>query len=202
MFSVKDIFLFDGLTDEQKTTAIELLPDEQSFKKGDIIYCPESFKKAMGVLLCGSAAAVSGNMLKRSFCEGDVFGAAALFGGNDTYISEIVADSKAVVQFIPEDVMGGLFEKYPIITRNYIAFLSDRVRFLNEKINHLSRPDADSKLLSFLVTAANKSGYVYVDNMSQLSKMLGIGRTSLYRSLGELEGKGLIEREENIIRVK
>ena len=31
--------------------------------------------------------------------------------------------------------------------------------------------------------------------------MLGIGRTSLYRSIEELENKGLITRKNNIIRV-
>ncbi len=202
MFSVQNIFLFDGLSEKQKQDAINDLCVARCFCKGETIYCAGKYEKAMGVLLCGSASAVSGSVIKRKFIEGDVFGVAALFGSGDTYISEIVADSKTMVQFISETQLNLIFEKYPITMRNYIAFLSDRVRFLNKKINHLSSPDTDSKLLSFLVSASDKNGSVTVGNMSQLSKMLGIGRTSLYRSLSELESKNLIEREENIIRVK
>ena len=38
--------------------------------------------------------------------------------------------------------------------------------------------------------------------MTVLSRMLGIGRASLYRSLDALENAGMISRENNSIRVK
>lgn len=201
MFESKNIFLFEGLNEVGTAEILSLLPEKVSFKKGEIIYSTECYERAMGILLSGKAIATKGNIIKRTFSSGDVFGVAAMFGNNDEYISLITAAGACEVQFIPENLLKEIFGKYPQTALNYIAFLSDRVRFLNKKIEQLSGPDTIAKLLSFLKGNADQNGVVEVKNMSALSKMVGIGRTSLYRDLDELEQKGFITRQNNIIRV-
>lgn len=201
MFESKDMFLFEGLSGKQTIEILSTLPEKVTFQKGDTIYSTDIYERAMGILLDGKATAFQGNMIKRTFSSGDVFGVAAMFGNDDDYISVITAGCTCTVQFIPEKQIKDIFEKYPKTALNYIAFLSDRVRFLNKKIEQLSRPDTLSKLLSFLKGNADENGIVEVKNMSALSKMVGIGRTSLYRDLDELEQKGFITKQNNIIRV-
>ena len=201
MFLTENLFLFDGLPQEKKEAVLATLPEPQSFEKGQTVYCQNCYKKAIGILLDGKMAATGENILKRSFVAGDVFGAAALFSTDQNYSSEIIAQSRCKVQFIDEQILKELFKKYPECSLNYIAFLSDRVRFLNQKIAQLSSRDSDSKLLCYLRANSNEFGEIEVKNMSALCKMLGIGRTSLYRSIEELENKGLITKENNIIRV-
>ncbi len=201
MFLTENIFLFEGLSNDEKGAIMNLLPEIRTFLKGETIYSTDRYEKAMGVLLEGSATATKNNIIKRTFASGDVFGVAAMFGNNDDYISLITAASGCSVQFIPEKLLRDIFDKYPKTALNYITFLSDRVRFLNKKIEQLSGPDTPSKLLSFLKSSAGEDGMVEVKNMSSLCKMVGIGRTSLYRSLDELEKKGFITKQNNIIRV-
>lgn len=201
MFLTENTFLFSGLSEQTKKTVLSLLPDPEVFQKGEVIYSANRYQKAIGIVLEGKMSAMGENILKRSFCEGDVFGAAALFSTDQNYSSEIIAQSRCKVQFIDEQILKELFKKYPECSLNYIAFLSDRVRFLNQKIAQLSSRDSDSKLLCYLRANSNEFGEIEVKNMSALCKMLGIGRTSLYRSIEELENKGLITKENNIIRV-
>ena len=54
----------------------------------------------------------------------------------------------------------------------------------------------------YLASAADKDGCASIPkSMTMLSRMLGLGRASLYRSLDSLEKSGHIIRENNIIKV-
>lgn len=201
MFLIEKTFLFCGLSKEEKGSILALLPEAQAFEKGEVIYSADCYQRAMGVVLEGKMLAKGENILKRGFSEGDVFGVAAMFGTDDGYISVITAQSRCLVQFIDEQILEKIFKKYPQTSLNYIKFLSDRVRFLNQKIAQLSSRDSDAKLLCYLRANSDEFGIIEVKNMSNLCRMIGIGRTSLYRSIEDLEKKGLITRENNIIRV-
>ena len=201
MFLIEKTFLFCGLSKQEKESILALLPEAQAFEKGEVIYSDDCYQRAMGVVLEGKMSAKGENILKRGFSEGDVFGVAAMFGTDDGYISVITAQSRCLVQFIDEQILEKIFKKYPQTSLNYIKFLSDRVRFLNQKIAQLSSRDSDAKLLCYLRANSDEFGIIEVKNMSNLCRMIGIGRTSLYRSIEDLEKKGLITRENNIIRV-
>ena len=128
--------------------------------------------------------------------------ALALFGGNDCYISEITAKTDLEVLFITEQELTVLFQKYPQTAINYIAFLSEKVRFLNKKLNVVSSSGAENTVLKYLVSIADKNGEIEnFKNMSLISKTLGISRASLYRALSGLEQNGYIIKENNYIKV-
>ena len=130
------------------------------------------------------------------------FGAAAVFGGSDEYISRVTAETDMEILFISEEILTALFEKYPKTAVNYITFLSDKIRFLNNRLSVLSCQSAEDTVLKYLNSAANGSGYAYLpESMTMLSKMLGLGRASLYRSLDTLEKNGYIIRKNNRIQV-
>lgn len=132
--------------------------------------------------------------MKRSFVKGDVFGAAALFGNEDSYISRIIAKSELQIQFIDEDILKGIFKKYPDTAVNYIEFLSQRVRFLNRRINLFAQKSAAAKLYQFLSENADENNTYIADNMSKLAALTSIGRTSLYRAIDELTEAKMIEK--------
>lgn len=197
---ITDIFLFDGLNQKEKSNIISLLPEEKAFKKGETIYDEESYFKALGILTAGSAAAYSNGFLKRTFVPCDVFGAAAVFGGTE-YISRIISTGESRVLFIDESSLTDIFEKYPKTSLNYIAFLSDRIRFLNKKISQFSCKDAPSRLYRFLIDNSDNFGVCEIKSMAQLARLTGMRRTSLYRSVEELIKSGMIEKQGNIIKV-
>ena len=130
------------------------------------------------------------------------FGAAALFGGGGKYVSTVAAELPSEIIFLTEKRLTELFKAYPNIAVNYITFLSDKIRFLNEKISVITCQSAEDTVFQYLLSAKNKDGYAMLpQSMTLLAKMLGLGRASLYRSLDRLEQNGYIKRENNEIKV-
>ncbi|MGN0521936.1 MAG: Crp/Fnr family transcriptional regulator [Eubacterium sp.] len=202
MYNLKNLFLFDGLSDNEKKDIISSLSQSITFTKGQTIYNADSFENALGIFLSGRAQAVGENILKKNFVEGDTFGAASMFGAGEKYVSEIITKTSSCVQFITENELRDIFEKYPATAVNYINFLSGRVRYLNQKIKLYTCKGAAQKLYLYLCSNADESNNVKISDMSSLAKLTSIGRTSLYRAMEELTDSGLIERNNKIIKVK
>ncbi len=202
---IKNLFLFNGLSDNDKENIISSLSEIKSFKKGEIIYAAESFSNALGILIKGSAFAVTNNgnkVLMNRFEQGKCFGAAAVFGADNTYSSTVTADTDCTVLFIPEKQLKDIFAKYPVTALNYIKFLSGKIRFLNSKLSMLSCSSAEDTVLTYFSSVADSFGIAKIPkNMTQLSKMLGLGRATLYRCLDSLQEQGYILKENNYVKV-
>ncbi len=205
MDSLKDLFLFDGLTDSEKSEIISDFSKAYKFKKGEIIYSADNFRNAMGVILKGKAFAVTGDdteLYMQSFEKGTVFGVAAMFGGGEKYVSTIIAERETEVLFIDEASLKTAFLKNPKISLNYISFLSNKIRFLNSKLALLSVGSSEDTLYKYLYSVSNSEGIsVIPKSMTLLAKMLGLSRATLYRSLDTLIESGKIIRENNLIKV-
>ncbi len=201
MFDVSTLFLFENLTETEKSEVTASLPKPVSFNKNDCISCGEN-AAALGIIISGKASAAVGSFTKRSFTAGDTIGAAALFTGSEPYKSQIRAKSSCEVLFLSEGFLRYLFSKYPKTALNYISFLSNKLVFLNNRIDQLSAGGASEKLYRYLAASANSAGFLTVPNMTALAQLTGIGRTSLYRCLDELEASGMIDRKNNTIKVK
>ena len=204
MFDLKEIFLFDGLNEETISKIVQDLGKTKIYKKGHIIYSAEDFPNAIGFVVKGKAFALSSGdgLHMNSFTEGDSFGVAAIFGGDNKYISNIIAETDAEILFITEETLCELFKKYPQISINYISFLSDKIRFLNKKIGLVSSNSAEETVIKFLKSSADSDGFARLPkSMTLLAKMLGLSRATLYRCLESLENEKIILRENNRIKV-
>lgn len=198
-----DLFLFKGLNESQIN---ELhLKDVAKFKKDEIIYSGTAFNNAIGFIIKGSAVAVSNNhneTFLKTFSENMCFGAAAVFGGDKNYVSTITAKSDCQILFITEKELKCIFEKFPQTAINYITFLSDKVRFLNNKLCVISCMSADDTVLTYLESTKDENGYAQIPkNMTLFAKMLGLSRASLYRALDILLQNGSILKENNKYKV-
>ena len=202
---IENLFLFEGLSESQKEQVISLLNEPVSFEKGEIIYSADTYKGAIGIIIEGAASAIADNnqgLFKKSFSKGNVFGAAAIFGSNGAYVSKIIAESKTKVLFIDEATLTEIFKIFPGTALNYISFLSEKIRFLNQKLNMISCTNAEDTVYNDLIQNMNSENTVNLPvSMTLLARMLGVGRATLYRSFDALENKGKIKRENNIIKV-
>ncbi len=196
-----ELFLFEGVADDQILQMRAMLGEPKVFEKGEVIYGGERCG-AIGVLLSGGGECVaqSGGVLMKVFEAGEVFGAASVFGGGAA--SRITASTRSVVQFIDRETLLSWFTRFPQTSVNYIRFLSARVRFLNRKIALLTMDSAQARLMEYLTNQAGEAGVVRIQNMTQLAKTIGVGRTSLYRSLDALCETGWITRENHQIYLR
>lgn len=200
------LFLLNGLSETEKKEIISSLPAVVNFKKGEIIYSPESFKHALGFIVSGCAVVVTDNskrLVMKRLSAGSCFGAAAVFGNSGSYVSTVSAVEPCEIVFISEEMLTRLFNVHPNTAISYIAFLSDKIRFLNKKLSLVSCGDAEDTVLKYLSLSAGEDGCAVIpESMTMLASMLGLGRASLYRSLEALEQHGDIVRENDRIRVK
>ena len=199
------LFLFEHLKESEIKEIISLLPKPKLFEKGETIYSANQFKKALGFIIKGKASATTDNsdlLFMKTFSKGSIFGAAAIFGNADAYVSRIIADSKTEVLFIDEETLKQIFAKYPQTSINYINFLSDKVRFLNKKLQMISCTNAEDAVYKYLIDNMDSEKLVKIPvSFTLLAKMLGLSRATLYRGFDALEQKNKIKRDKNIIKV-
>ncbi len=205
MIKTEEFFLFNGLSKTERNELLSLFPVAENFKKGDIIYSAEKFPNAIGFIKSGTAVAVTNNdksLLMKTFTEGNCFGAAAVFNEGKSYISTIRAKTDMEIIFLSEKLLKEIFKKFPICAINYISFLSDKIRFLNQKLGLLSCSNTEDTVFNYILSIADEDNISNLPkSMTQLTKMLGISRASLYRSLDDLQAKGYILRQENKVKV-
>ncbi|HIW73621.1 MAG TPA: Crp/Fnr family transcriptional regulator [Firmicutes bacterium] len=198
-FAPEELFLFRGLPPEAVQELLRDRPSPVEYAKGSAIYTPRQFRRALGVLLSGRAEVTrtqgGRRVLMNRLGPGDSFGAAALYGGGEAYVTEIRAVAGCRVLFLSQEAVGGMIRREPRVAENYIRFLSDRIRFLNRRIAGFTGGAADRRLARWLAERAGEDGEVRLPGMTALADALNVGRSSLYRSVDSLADAGLLRRE-------
>ncbi|MBQ8753321.1 MAG: Crp/Fnr family transcriptional regulator [Clostridia bacterium] len=194
---LRAIFLFCGLSEEEVACCRRLADcPENTYRKGEVIYDASTARRALAMVLEGTLRVLHGRVAMKELYPGDVFGAAALFGSSEPYPSTVVAETDCRLVFISQEIVSAWMAAVPRVGENYVRFLSDRVRFLNRRLSTLTAGQTDGKLWRYLLAHRNREGVVMLPTgMTGLAETLGMGRSSLYRSLDSLVAAGRIRRE-------
>ncbi|MBE6600521.1 MAG: Crp/Fnr family transcriptional regulator [Ruminococcaceae bacterium] len=176
----------------------------KSFSSGETICEAHSVLRSIGIILSGSAVAMSQdrerNVLLRRFAQGDIFGVSGVFGEDEKFVTRISAKGPCSVAFISANGLRELIENDKNVLYNYIGFLSDRIRFLNKKIKFFTSGSAERRLALYL-DSFGEDEFTIEESMSALAEMLDIGRASLYRAFDSLTADGFIIRDKDKIHV-
>lgn len=176
------------------------------FRGGEEIPLLCGNERALVILTDGHALAYSSDaersVILRTITKGTAFGVSILFSKEDP-VSVIRAKTSAEALYLPSHVVYELIDESPAFRRNYIAFLSGRIRFLNRRIACYTAGSAERRLALYLSDLPEiESNVVVLDTpMTDLCELLDIGRASLYRALRRLADDGLIERDDRRIRI-
>ena len=195
------LFLLQGLSEEERRTLWAGAPLPVRFEKGESIYSCHAFRRALGVMLQGEAqvwrAGEDGRrVVMNRLPAGSVFGAAALFGECEAYVTEISALRRCAVLFVSQQQASDWMRGHYAIAENYIRFLSGRIRFLNQKIAEFTDGQTEDRLVRYFLDHRSGDGRVILPgSLTELAQTLNIGRSSLYRSLDALAASGAVRRE-------
>jgi CRP-like cAMP-binding protein len=174
----------------------------QVFGSNEKIYIPGQKGVALGIILRGKAEAFSADpgkdVLIRTLSAGDMFGVSSLFDKDAAFSSKIVSKGAARVLFISESSLSQLIENDQTIMYNYIKFMADRIRYLNEKIMYFTAGSTERRLALYLASYGKKSIKMTI-SMTDLANTLDVGRASLYRAFDKLSDDGYIIRSEKIV---
>ena len=188
-------FLFRGI--EGLDVLLAGRGTRRHFAPGEAIFGRDSHPQAIGILLSGSAVVMGldGVLLNR-LAAGSLFGVASIFSGGADYVQDVIAEREAEILFLSEAELDALFQRCYPVCRNYIAFLAGRIRFLNDKIDRFTAPDTESRLLGYLrARATGDPPILEARSITELARVLHIGRASLYRALDTLEAQGALVRQ-------
>ena len=171
----------------------ENLAEIRSFAAGELFL---QFPQA-GLILSGKASVTTPDagrsVLLRYLGAGDLFGIANLFS-NDPFVSRIRATKPTRCFLLSEAGVRRLLGENETFREHYVAFLGNRIRFLNRKIGYLTAGSAERRLALYLSSLGAGKTQLPL-SLSDLSELLAIGRASLYRALDRLESDGYLERD-------
>ena len=181
--------------------------DVADYRKHEVILSPRSPVTSLAVITKGKAdvykSTDKGDLFLSILAPGSVFGMAGLFYGNGVFINTVKAREDCKIAFIAKDSLERIFAAYPAVVTNYITVLSQKIHYLNQKIGNLTSPLPSARLMAYL-RSLEKDGTGTVTlpvSISELSRVLSLGRTSLYAAFDELTENGLIERTGKQIRI-
>lgn len=194
-------FLFRGLDVTALEKLFETVEMPQNFQKGNAVYRPHLFRRALTVVLEGELQVTCStgerkHAILNTLYPGDVCGATALYSEQENFVTDVTALKDVTLLFVQQTQLSAWFAAYPQLAENYIRFLTDRIRFLNQKITTYTGGQADDRLLQYLRDHSDADGCVLLDgSLSDLARTLDVGRSSLYRSLDALVETGKLQRQ-------
>ncbi len=196
--------MFRGLSKVEIDDVFSLFDDAKNLSKGDELY----HSGTLGIIASGSATVrrlndIGDSITIRTMTSGELFGAASVFGNWKDGMSSIVANESCKVFYISEKMFINILKKHPQISINYIEYLSDRIRFLNRKLDAFTAKSTEQRLYEYLLSQSDIDGNIKFEfGMAELARRLNVGRTSIYRDISSLESKKLITRNGHNFKIK
>lgn len=171
----------------------------QNFSDGEVLYQPDHFLRCLGLLLAGHVRVTNGSLSVSTLEPGELFGAAALYNDAPDYATTLTAHTPCRAIFFPQATIDRLLGEEPLLRRNYLRYLSGRIRFLSGRLQSVTQAGAEGKLARYLLANAAE-GSVSI-SATDLARQLGLSRASLYRAFESLEKADLIRRTGKTIAV-
>ena len=193
---------------DQRLTEKLILSDGKlfSFRSGEEMKA--DFSPAVGILLSGRGVIYSADKdrstILRFIAPGNMIGVAGIFAATPPDTRTLACgDGKSEMFFIRKESFEKLLESDHVFRSNLVAFLADRISFLNSKINYVTAGSAERKLAMFIKNSpCTDDGSVNLGmSMTALAHALDLSRASLYRAFDSLEKCGAIRREGKFIAV-
>jgi CRP-like cAMP-binding protein len=130
--------------------------------------------------------------------------AAFIFGKDNRYPVDIIANEQATLLIIPRDILIYLLQHSEIVLKNYLHVISSRTQFLSNKIRFLSFKTIKGKIANYILKHMDQNSHTLLLNQSQteLAELFGVTRPSLARALAALEAEDILQvyRRKIVIR--
>lgn len=135
---------------------------------------------------------------------GNMFGEAYLSSDNGVILYDVAAAKDSTVIFFDINriltVCPSACPYHTRVMQNLFYALSDRNRYLVQKLGHMSRRTTREKLISYLSEQADRNqsnSFTIPFNRQQLADFLSVDRSAMSSELGKMRDEGLITFNKN-----
>ena len=200
-----DCRLTKGLTMADKEAAYAAAaPLSRTYgAKEAVVTAGEDFS-AIGIVADGSLSITRSGEHRRVIHKragyAEIFGVSSLFGGEGGFPTNIIAEETSTLLLLDEASVLRMLAAAPSVAKNYIALLTEKIRFLNRRLDTLAGRSAEERVAAFLLSRGGGETGLGITK-SALASSLGLGRASLYRILDEMEAAGIIRADRRSIEV-
>ena len=201
---LKQTRIFKDADEKILTSVLNTYGKSVSYAKNDIVFSRETYSPVLCLIIKGEARVSKGETVISHLKDGEIFGAAFLYNQSYEFENTVTALTPLKVVIIEKDGVDELIKCDSSVSFNYISYLSERIGFLNSKIEGYTKPSAEEKLMLYLQKNSDlNNGKCEISvSMTELSHVLQISRASLYRVIENLENQGKICRDGKKIYVK
>lgn len=200
LFALSNSSLFRGITQDVLEEILSCPGCTiNHFSPGTPIYQPDRFLRCLGVVLSGQVRVTKPPLTVSILRPGSLFGAAALYNEEPDYATTLTPLTDCTVLLMTQELLDHLLSEQPVLRKNYLRYLSGRIRFLSARLQTLAAGDTEERLIRYLME--NLTDGTLICSATELSRRLGISRASLYRAFETLEESGLIQRQGKTISV-
>ena len=133
----------------------------------------------------------------------DSLASAFLFGKNNHFPVNIMANEKTLLLYIPRYEFLKLMQGNLKLLQNFLGSVSTRAQFLSDKIKFLSFKTIRGKLAQYILKLAGKEKENVTLPMPQhaLAELFGVTRPAFARALGELQEEEILQVSRREIRI-
>lgn len=202
--NLKKVKIFTDSDEKMLISILKAFGKSVSYQKGEVVFSSSNYSPVLSIIIKGEARVSKGDTVISHLKEGEVFGAAFLYNPEYSFENTVEAITSLKVVMIEKQGIDKLIKEDNTVSLNYVTYLSERIGFLNSKIEGFTKANAEEKLLAYLnKNCDNTDGKCEITvSMTELSHVLHISRASLYRVFESLEKQGRICRSGKKIYVK
>jgi len=167
------------------------------FEKGEWIAQQGDIVSSLYILLTGSAKTEmisdSGTILNIDIINApNALAPAFLFAENNRFPVSVIALEDCEIVLIPkESIMKQLTHSEEFL-KGFMAFNSNRVHFLSERLKLLSTKTIKGKLAQYILVRTKDTHFTLDRKQEELAEYFGVTRPSLSRSLSEMVDEKII----------
>lgn len=178
-----------------------------TYAKNQIIALQGELCRTLDIIIDGSVSLQNldeeGRLFKAQILKtGDSLGTTLLFGKNNTYPMQVVAQSSCTILHLKKELVLELCKQREDILIAIIEIISDRAHMLGTMVNRISTLSLRDSLLAYLnrLTFEQQSNTIKLPiTKKELAERLGFARTSVSRELAKLRDEGILSVEGKVI---
>ncbi len=211
---IKKSSIFNNFTEENILTLLKNIDAKiLSFKKGENIFNINDDTKYFAILLEGNVhiqrVDYNGNLtILSNINPSNLFGEAFVYANikKIPITANCIESSKAL--FIDKNTIENLIKVDVLLFRkfneNMLKVMAKKLVYLNKKVDILTKPSLQEKILVYLNSFAtnDKNSYIEIPfNREELADFLCVNRSSLSRELSKMKKENIIDYHKNTFKL-